>query len=384
MAKTNKRSAVDITRQEEAKKQKQFNEAKNKQEQELKRIDRKETSLISQAQYKLDTDKSLYDNVQGFIDFNFDKDKFKNKTQINSGKIIYEDRTHRTEVIFEGDFEVIGNYNRNAQTEKVKDVLEEYLVTQYLETQNPTVIINIKQLANEIKKTASDVRKKIPYIIESLQAIRISYTTKGRLKNVYTDFASIRMISSSEYHKDTDILEVNFDNKYAFNLSTHKFFQLPKKYRQISDNSFPYAYPLAKYIFELARQNKTIITFRSIYEQIKSIPRIEKIKEQRGSPTQRIYEPLINCFNELGKQEDFTIEFEEEKSFMEVTTKKGTISTTKNIDFDKMLEAKIIINWKNKPNYDNINKTKKMYQQKIINERAKQIAKATIKKEIGS
>ena len=50
--------------------------------------------------------------------------------------------------------------------------------------------------------------------------------------------------------------------------------------------------------------------------------------------------------------------------------------TKKNIDFDKMLETNIIIKWKNKPNYESIDKTKKKYQEKIINERAKMIAKA--------
>lgn len=387
MAKNNKRSAVDIAKQEE-KRQKQFNEAKNRQEQEVKRIDRKETSLIAQAQYKLDTDKSLYEKLvgaQGFFDQEFDKVKYKNKEQIQSAKVVYEDRTHKTEIIFEGNFEALGQYTFNAKTEKIKDVLEEYLVTQYLETQSPTVYITIKQLADEIKMRPSDLRKKILYIIESLETIRLSYTTKGKIKNVYEGFGSIRIISSKEYNPETDILEVSFDNKYAFNLATHKFFQLPKKYRQISDNSYQYAYHLAKYIFELARQNRTEITFNSLYKQIKKIPRIEDVQAYRGSPTKQIYEPLIKCFKELEKQEDFTIRFEDEKSFMEVVTKKGTVDTTKNVIFDKMLEAKIIINWKNKPkNYDNINKNKEMYQQKIINERAKQIAKATIRKEISS
>ena len=346
----------------------QFKDIKEKQVEVEQRINRKETSLIPLAQYKLDTDKSLYDNMQGYIDENFDKEKYKGKSQINSGLVVYEDRTHRTEVIFEGNFEVIGNYNYNAQTEKIKDTLEEFLVTQYLETQNPTLIISLKKLADEINVRASDLRKRIVYVMDSLETIRISYKTKGKLKNVYTDFESIRIISSSKYHESTDLLEVNFDNKYAYNLAVHKFFQLPKKYRQISDNSFQYAYPLAKYVFELCRHNKHKITFKSLYEQNKKIPRIEDIKKQRGSPTQRIYEPLIKHFNELNEKEDFTINFENE-DFMLSDTKK-------NIDFDKMLETNIIIKWKNKPNYESIDKTKKKYQEKIINERAKMIAKA--------
>lgn len=337
------------------------------------RIDRKAMSLVPMAQYKLDTDRSLYENLkdvfeQGFIDADFDKKKYKDKSQINSGLVVYEDKTHRTEIIFEGSFEVIGNYIYNAQTEKIKDALEEYLITQYQETQNPTIFIKLKDLAKEINVQPFNLRKRIVYIMESLQTLRISYKTKGKLKNVYTDFASTRIISSSEYHESTDLLEVNFDNKYAFNLATHKFFQLPKKYRQINDNAFQYAYPLSKYIFELCRQNRYKIKFKTLYEQIKKIPRIEDIRKTHQSPTQKIYEPLIKHFNELNAKEDFTINFENE-DFMLIDAKK-------NIDFDKMLETNIIIKWKNKPNYESIDKTKKKYQEKIINERVKMMAKA--------
>ena len=341
------------------------------------RIDRKAMSLVPMAQYKLDTDRSLYENLkdvfeQGFIDADFDKEKYKGKSQINSGLVVYEDKTHRTEIIFEGSFEVIGNYIYNAQTEKIKDALEEYLITQYQETQNPTIFIKLKDLAKEINVQPFNLRKRIVYIMESLQTLRISYKAKGKLKNVYTDFASTRIISSSEYHESTDLLEVNFDNRYAFNLATHKFFQLPKKYRQISDNAFQYAYPLSKYIFELCRQKRYKIKFKTLYDQIKKIPRIEDIRKTHQSPTQKIYEPLIKHFNELNAKEDFTINFENE-DFMLIDAKK-------NIDFDKMLETNIIITWKNKPDYTNLDTTKKKYQEKIINERAKLIAKAMNRK----
>lgn len=337
------------------------------------RIDRNTTSLITEAQYKLDTDKSLYDNMQVFLDQNFDTKKYNGKSQITSGSVIYEDRNHRTEVIFEGHFEDIGNYSYNSQTEKIKDTLEEYLITQYLETQSPTIFITIKDLAKEINVRASDLRKRIYYIIESLKTIRLSYKTKGKLKNVYTDFADIRIISSSEYHEETDLLEVNFDNKYAYNIASHKFFQLPKKYRQINDNTYQYAYPLAKYIFGLCRRGRNTITFKSLYEQIKKIPRIEEIRKHRASPTQKIYEPLIKHFIELNTKNDFEISFENEKEFLTAS------DTKKNIDFDKMLNAKIIIKWKNKPNYDKLEQSKKQYQNKIIRNRQKQIEKATRK-----
>lgn len=344
----------------------------NKEELE-KRIDRKTTSLIPMAQYKLDTDKSLYDNMQSFLDHNFDTKKYIGKSQISSGKVIYEDRTHKTEIIFEGGFEVLGDYNYNAQTEKIKDTLEEYLITQYLETQNPTIFITIRDLASEINVRASDLRKRIFYIMESLKTIRLSYRTKGKLKNVYTDFADIRIISSSEYHEDTDLLEVNFDNKYAYNISSHKFFQLPKKYRQINDNTYQYAYPMAKYIFELCRQNKNKVTFKSFYEQIKKIPRIEEIKKYRGSPTQKIYEPFIKHCNILSSQNDFKISFENENFLT-------TSDAKKNIDFDKMLATNIVIIWKNKPNYDNLEKSKRTYQNRIIKDRIDQIEKAKTRK----
>ena len=337
------------------------------------RINRTEINLLPMAQYKLDADKSLYDDIRCFIDHNFDKLKYKGQENIKSGIVVYEDRNHKTEVIYEGNFEIIGNYNFNAQTEKIKDTLEEFLITQYLNNQNPTLFINLKDLAKEINVNTSDLRKRIIYIMESLQTIRLSYTTKGKLKNVYTDFASLRIISSSEYHSDTDILEVNFDNKYAFNLSTHNFFQLPKKYRKISDNKYQYAYPLAKYIYELCRQKKYKITFKSLYEQIKKIPRIEDLKKQRASITQKIYEPLIKHFNILNEQEDFTIAFENENFLLSDTTRK-------NIDFDKMLKTNIIITWKNKPNYETIEKKNKKYQDKMKKERERLYTNATKRK----
>ena len=336
------------------------------------RIDRKKTSLISLSQYKLDTDKSLYDNMQGYMDENFNREKYKGKNQINSGLVVYEDRTHKTEIVFEGNFEALGNYNFNAQTEKIKDTLEEHLVTQYIDVQNPTIFISIKKLAEETGVRAPDLRKRIVYILESLETIRLSYKAKGKLKQVYTDFESIRIISSSCYHEESDLIEVNFDNKYAYMLATHKFFQLPKKYRQISDNSFQYAYPMGKYIFELCRHNNNKITFKSLYERIKKIPRIEEIKKQRGSPTQKIYEPLIKHFNELNKCGDFTISFENEDFLL-------TNNTKKNIDFDKMLETNIIIKWHNKPNYEKAqNEAMKKKREKIIKERQQLYANATI------
>lgn len=336
------------------------------------RIDRKKTSLISLSQYKLDTDKSLYDNMQGYMDENFNREKYKGKNQINSGLVVYEDRTHKTEIVFEGNFEALGNYNFNAQTEKIKDTLEEHLVTQYIDVQNPTIFISIKKLAEETGVRAPDLRKRIVYILESLETIRLSYKAKGKLKQVYTDFESIRIISSSCYHEESDLIEVNFDNKYAYMLATHKFFQLPKKYRQISDNSFQYAYPLGKYIFELCRHNNNKITFKSLYERIKKIPRIEEIKKQRGSPTQKIYEPIIKHFNELNKCGDFTISFENEDFLL-------TNNAKKNIDFDKMLETNIIIKWHNKPNYEKTqNETMKKKREKIIKERQQLYANATI------
>ena len=359
-----KNNELNIYQKEYEQKLKETKAVYNENEQ---RINRKETSLIPIAQYKLDTDRSLYENLndainQGFIDTDFNKDKYKGKSQITSGLVVYEDRNHRTEVIFEGNFEVIGSYNFSAQTEKIKDTLEECLVTQYLDTQNPTIVISIKKLADEINVRPSDLRKRIVYIMDSLQTIRISYKTKGKLKKntFFTDFASMRIISSSEYHTDTDLLEVNFDNKYAYNLASHNFFQLPKKYRKISDNSFQYAYPLSKYVFELCRHNNNKITFRTLYGQIKKIPRIEEIKKQRGSPTQKIYEPLIKHFHELNNIGDFSISFENE-DFMLLDAKR-------NIDFDKMLDTNIIIKWKNKPNYDNIQSNNNK-RDKIIKER---------------
>lgn len=345
---------------------------KRKSEIEESRIDRSQTSLLSVAQYKLDTDKSFYDNMQNFIDYNFDKNKFKDKIMVNSGVVVYEDRTHKTEIVFEGNFEPIELYNFNAQTEKIKDVLEEHLVTQYLETQNPTLFIDLKTLSKEVGIRVDNLRQKIQTVVRSLETIRISYTTKGRLKNTFTDFASIRFISSSEYHIETDLLEINFDNKYAYNLATHKFFQLPKKYRQINDNSFPYAYPLAKYVFELIRHNRTKIQFKSLYEQIQKIPRIEKIKEQRGSPTAKIYEPVQRHFNELNKKGDFTISFADEDFLIQGRA-------NKNIDFDKMLETDVIITWHNKPDYTNTLKKKERLQKRIEEQRNRQIANAIAK-----
>lgn len=333
------------------------------------RIDRKQISLISQAQYKLDTDKSLYDHLQGFLDSNFDREKYKDRAEITSGRVLYKDRTHETEIVFEGNFEVAGSYNFNAQTEKIKDALEEALVTQYQETQSPTIFISIKKLAEEINVRPTDLRKRIVYILESLQTIRISYKTKDKLKKAFTDFASLRIISSYEYHKETDLLEVNFDNKYSYNLATHKFFQLPKKYRQINDNNYQYAYPLAKYIFELCKHDRHKITFKSLYDQIKKIPRIEDLRKSRQSPTQKIYEPLMKHFKELNTKEDFSIAFENEDFLIQNNNKK-------NIDFDKMLNTNIIITWKNKPNYEIKDNKKTRQQQKIISSRNKQIEKA--------
>lgn len=336
---------------------------------EEQRIDRKSTALVSMAQYKNDTDTALYDNIQEFIDTNFDKTKFKGKQQITSGIVKYEDRTHKTIVIFEGQFEIIGGFNFNAKTEKVKDVLEERLVTHYLETSNPTIFINLKELATEIKTNAPDLRKRIVYILSSLETIKVEYKTKNKLKNVYEDFESLRVVSSSKYHSDTDIIEVHFDDSYAYKLATHNYFQLPKKYRNINDNSYPYAYHLAKYIFELGYYNKSKITFKTLYEKIKKIPRIEELQKKRNSPTQKIYEPLIKVFNVLNEQGDFNITFENYNFLLQNNSRK-------NLDFNTMLNTNIIINWINKPNYANKDKTKESYKKKIEKERIKQLAKA--------
>lgn len=339
-------------------------ERENKKQEDIKeRIDRQTMSFIPLPQFKLDTDKSLYipdAHQQGFTDLFFDRNKFKGKETINSGLIVIEDRTHKTEIIFEGNFEATGNYNYNARTEKIKDVLEEHLVTQYQDIQNPTIYIPLKQLAKDINVKATDLRKRIVYILESLETIRLSYKTKGKLKKnpYFEDFESMRMVSSSGYNAETDIIEVNFDNKYAYSLATHQFFQLPKKYRQINDNTFQYAYPLAKYIYELCRQSRYEITFNSLYNQIKKIPRIEDVRKQRGSITQKIYEPLMKHFEELNEKEDFTIGFENEDFILVDNTKK-------NIDFEKMLNTKILIKWKNKPDYNNLEKVKEK-QRKLI------------------
>jgi len=353
-----------------------YEERLQEQKNELERIDRTQTSLISQAQFKTDTDSSIYANMQSFLDQSFlDKEKYKGKQQIQSGVVVYENRTHKTEVVFEGNFEVLGNYSYTAQTEKIKDALEEILVTQYLETQRPTIFIDIKKLAKEINVKDFNLRKRIAYIMESLQTIRISYTTKGKLKNVYTDFASLRLISSFEYHTKTDILEVSFDDKYAYILASHNFYQLPKKYRQINDNSYPYAYHLSKYIYELGRENRHKVTFKSVYDRVEKIPRIEDLKKIHASPTQKIYEPLMKCIKELNSKEDFELAFENEDFLIQNNNRK-------NLDFDKMLATNIIIKWKHKPDYENLEKTKAFYQKKIINERAKAIAKAVVKKEL--
>ncbi len=354
-----------------------YEERLQEQRQEIdERINRKETSFIPLAQYKTDTDKSLYDYMQSFLDYDFlDKEKYRGKQQIQSGMVTYEDKTHITKVVFEGQFDVLGNYSYTAQTEKIKDALEERLVTQYIETPRPTIYITIKELASEISVNASDLRKRIDYILESLKTIRISYKTKGKLKKIDTeafkDFGDIRIISSSEYKSDTDILEVSFDDRYAFKLATNNFYQLPKKYRQMNDNAYPYAYHLAKYVFELCREGRSSIKFSSLYERIKKIPRIEKLKEHKNSPTQKIYEPLVKCFKELNSKGDFTIEFKNEDFLLQGNSRK-------NLDFDKMLDTDITIKWNNKPNYENIEKTREQYARKLLNEQARLIARATM------
>lgn len=340
------------------------------------RINRQNNNLISCAQFKRDTDNSLYSNLQAFWDENFDRCKYPTQNQIQSGKVIIEDDKHISEIIFEGGFETIGNYTFTAQTEKIKDILEERLITQYQQNQNPTLYINLKDLAKELYVTAFNLRKKIIYVMEGLQTIRVSYKTKGKLKknNFFTDFASLRIISSSEYHADTDILEVNFDNKYAYIISIHNFFQLPKKYKKINDNTYPYAYPLAKYINELYRNNRNKITFKTLYNKIKKIPRIEDVRKHQNSITQKIYEPLQKHFNILNSIGDFIIQFENEDFLL--------INSNKNINFEKMLETNIIINWLNPPDYGKIANTKEKIRNKIIKERERAYLNASNKKQI--
>lgn len=347
----------------------------------ISRVNRIENSFLSLAQFKADADKSMYDTFQECIDYDFDKEKYGEREQITSGIVVYEDRNHITEIIYEGAGEPKGDYDFTPQTEKVKDVLEELLVNQYLDTSNPTLFINLTTLANETGVKPYNLRKRIAYIMESLQTMRLSYKTKGKLKNKsknmkddrFEDFGSIRIISSSEYHSKTDVLEVNFDNKFAYQFSLHQFFQLPKKYKQINDNQFPYGYHLVKYIFRLCRENKYIIKFSSLYDEVKKIPRIEKLKEQKASPTQKIYEPLIKTFNKLNSLGDFIIKFENENFLIQNSSKK-------NIDWEKMLNTNIIINWSHKPNYNNINKQKQKKQQEIKNTREQQYVQAINKK----
>ena len=345
------------------------------------RINRKTISLLPMAQYKFDTDISLYERLNGFEeqifwDTDFNKEKFKNKEQIKSGRVIYEDRTHKTEIIFEGWYEITGGYSYTSKTDKIKDVLEEYLITQYKEIQNPTLFITLKTLAKEIQTPASDLRKNIVTILESLEALKLSYTTKGKFKDKKffqeQEFASLRIISSSKYIPEDDLIQVNFDNEYAYKLSLNNFYQLPKKYRKISENSFQYAYPLAKYIFQLYRQKNNKITFRSLYERIKKIPRYEDLKKTHSSLTDRIYTPLTRHFEVLSKQGDFTINFENQDFML--------LNSNKNIDFEKMLDTNIIIKWQNNIQYGKLDSKEKKIQQKLLKQRANQIEKAKGKK----
>ena len=283
-------------------------------------------------------------------------------------------------------------------TLKVEDELKQYDVFEYRllkvftkiireQDFNPNIIISLNDLATKLRTNKDYLRKNLKDALNSFGNVRIDYNIKFNYKDengkprhvlegvIYSVLNDYKIL-------DNEICNLNFNKDYIFIESLYKITQYEPLLFTLNANSYQYASFIIGYIDELARyhldNNGKVKDFtikqNSIYDNVKKIPRIEKIRKMKASTTQKIYEPYERNRKFINENANFTLEYVDENGepFKELYNKDTETTDLQlpfydanyNFIFENWLNTNVKVHFKEglEPIYgENINKSREHY-----------------------
>lgn len=252
-------------------------------------------------------------------------------------------------------------------TKKIFAFAESRLFEQYEMTNgNTVVIIPDKEIYEAMGKSQSYYSQRVEKSLLALRDIVLNFKEKGKgKKKGERDLIDISPITAIRHKKGITLIE--FHSTYARHLSQWGYTQYNKALMRTDDNRYIFAFDLGQYICELAREGRTEVKVRSIYERVQKIPRIDIIKQQRGSILNKIFVPFENNRQHLNNicSGVFQLNYkgyenaEDEAPLFE--------NENGNFDEEKWLDTMMTITWNKdtKPNYDKLFKNREKYANQI-------------------